>query len=264
MTKLASLWIGPELGNLEQLCARSFIDTGNELTIYCYDDLKDVPDGVKVADARSILDTKRILRHGGDGSPAIHADIFRYAMLQATGNIWVDLDVFSLREFFFDTEYVFGFEMGTQVNNAVLGLPKTSAALQGLCSMNVDTFGFPKAGNIKRRLEWLWSMRFRPTSIEYWPWGCTGPRAATYYFRKTGEVKHARPIEAFYPVGFQDLDQLVIPGALTVDEFSDATYGIHLWAAGLKRHVNGQLGGKVHPNSLLGELMSKYGLPLTV
>lgn len=76
--KLASLWIGERLGPIEILSAQSFLASGNDLTIFTYGPLADVPEGVDVRDAEPVLSGNRILRYPGSGSPAVHADLFRY------------------------------------------------------------------------------------------------------------------------------------------------------------------------------------------
>jgi len=52
---VASLWIGPELSWMEQICLLSFMEKGHRTVLYAYDDVKSVPDGVEIRDAREIM-----------------------------------------------------------------------------------------------------------------------------------------------------------------------------------------------------------------
>lgn len=261
LPRLASLWIGDSLSGVERLCAQSFLDHGHALTLYSYAPVENVPAGVEMRDAREIFDTDRILRYNGPkGSPAIHADLFRYRMLAETDQIWVDLDVVALRPFAFTSDYVCGWEDNRQVNNAVLRLPLQSPALRGLLSMGPDTVGRPLAAPLLRRLRWIARMRGKTAPIEAWPWGATGPTALTYYMRRSGEITHALPVSAFYPLGWQEVDRLVKAGPLTPDSFPQS-YGIRLWGKFIHRALRG-MGGRPETGSLLDQLLTRHSITI--
>jgi len=63
LPEIASLWIGERLSWLEQLCLKSFADAGHHITLYSYDPIENVPDGVETADAGEILSGDPMLRH---------------------------------------------------------------------------------------------------------------------------------------------------------------------------------------------------------
>lgn len=259
--KLASLWVGGNLSGIERLSAQSFLDQGHDLIIYSYDKtLGNVPDGVEIRDAREVFDTTRILRYDGTGSPAIHANLFRYQLLAKTDHIWVDLDIVALRPFVFSTEHVYGWENGTQINNAVLRLPSGSPALRKLLKFTPETVGRPLAAGWKRRLRWIVNMRGRSAPIENWPWGATGPTAVTYHLRRSGESDQAQPVNAFYPVAWNDTLKLLETSDLTPDNFPDS-YGIHLWGKFIRRNLD-RMGGKPKPDSLLDRLLLRHSVPI--
>ena len=143
MATVASLWIGDRLGPIEQASIRSFLKVGDTFILYAYNPIIGIPPGVEVKDAQEILPCTRIIRHKKTGSPAIHADLFRYALLEKTGITWVDLDVIALKPFRFEGDYVFGYENERSVANGVLRLPKNSKTLQELLSIKIDTKGYP-------------------------------------------------------------------------------------------------------------------------
>ena len=55
-----TLWIGPELGRVERACLRSFLRNGHPVTLYCYDEVAGVPEGVVLADAHEVLPAEQV------------------------------------------------------------------------------------------------------------------------------------------------------------------------------------------------------------
>ena len=51
LPEIASLWIGGQLSWLEQLCLKSFADAGHHTTLYSYEEIPNVPEGVHTAEA---------------------------------------------------------------------------------------------------------------------------------------------------------------------------------------------------------------------
>lgn len=140
---VASLWIGERLGMIEKASIRSFLKVGDHFILYAYNPIANVPDGVEVRDAQEVYPCRSIIRHKKSGSPALHSDLFRYALQAKTDYIWVDLDIIALRSFDFPRPWVFGLETETEANNAVLKLPKDSQTLQELLKINERTIGLP-------------------------------------------------------------------------------------------------------------------------
>jgi hypothetical protein len=93
------LWVGSSLTKMEVLCLTSFVRTGYDVHLYCYDDLR-VPAGVMKKDAAEVLSRDQIFRcrqHGfGGGSFAAFADKFRYHLLYRKGGWWFDMDFVSI------------------------------------------------------------------------------------------------------------------------------------------------------------------------
>ena len=110
---IQSLWIGPELSKLEQLCIKSFIENGHEFHLYTYEDVKNVPEGVIIKDGNEILDKSEIYTYKSGpvsgyktGSVSAFSNLFRLTMLYKRGGYWVDTDVICVRPFKFDEEIV--------------------------------------------------------------------------------------------------------------------------------------------------------------
>jgi hypothetical protein len=126
-----SLWIG-ELSRLERLCMASFVRQGHPYHLYTYGELRDVPEGVSILDAETILARPEIFqnrRGAGKGSFAAFSDLFRYKLLLDLGGWWVDTDVFCLRPFEFSAPYVFGAE-DKPVASGVIKVPRDSELMR--------------------------------------------------------------------------------------------------------------------------------------
>jgi len=109
------LWIGKQLGRLEQLTLKSFIKNGHEPHLWLYDkDCQNVPAKTILRDANEIMSSDKIFSYvgGGDcraGSYGGFSDIFRYYLLKKHGGWYCDMDVTCLRSFIDidDQEYLF-------------------------------------------------------------------------------------------------------------------------------------------------------------
>ncbi|MEL7462116.1 MAG: glycosyltransferase family 2 protein, partial [Pseudomonadota bacterium] len=235
LPEIASLWIGPRLSWFEQLCLLSFVHAGHDVTLYSYQPIDNLPDGVRAGDAADVYPAEPMLRHVRTGSPAIHADMWRLALLKQTDKIWVDTDLICLRAFDFADPYVFGWEKPGLVCNAVLGLPGDAEALDLLLDFFTDPYAIAP---------WLkpWQQREleaardagNPVHMTAQDWGFTGPASVTWALTQTGEIDRARAQTAFYPIPFKERNHMIlsrhdIDGRLTAD-----TYAVHLWARRMK------------------------------
>ena len=254
MAKIASLWIGNELGIIEKICIESFLRNGDDFTLFTYGKVKNIPSKVNVVNANEILNGEKILRHAATGSPAPHSDLFRYALLLKTDFIWVDLDILPLKPFDFKDEWIFGYESTSIINGAVLRIPKNSKTLQSLSAFNVNTKGIPphidliSISMIKFIIK---SIISRSTSIEHWPWGSTCPLGLTYFLNKYNEAHYALDIEAFYPVPFENVENLLKPNFIQDNSFSEKTWAVHLWGKELRYLLSNKYNGQIPKNSFL-------------
>jgi hypothetical protein len=133
MTKVSSLWLGKPLSVPHQIALSSFVYYGHEVKLYVYDMDLAVPAGVIKADANTILKEKEVFTHFG--KYAAFSDLFRYAMIIKTGEMWIDTDMFCFSENFFeDTEYLFVEEATGIYCGNLLKLPKNSEIVKWLYS----------------------------------------------------------------------------------------------------------------------------------
>jgi hypothetical protein len=93
-----TLWQGGHIGAYQLLCLRSFVDRGHRVEVFSFDPALDLPDWIERKNAADIVPAERILRYlPEERRSAIHANLFRYALLHRLGGWWVDPDVLLLR-----------------------------------------------------------------------------------------------------------------------------------------------------------------------
>ena len=252
---LASLWIGDSLGVIEQASIRSILNHHGKLILYSYEPILRVPEGVEQRDAREIFSGDTIIKHKKNNSPALHADLFRYALMAKTDSIWVDLDIIALKPLIFDSDWVFGIETEGEANNAVLRLPKDSKTLNGLLELQADTVGLPPTLTGMRRLKYWLKSFGQGLTIDRWPWGATGPRLLTYYLKKYDEFKYAMPVEAFYSIPFEQAHRFAIPGEIRREDLPKEAFAVHLWGKELRSYIENECGGRVLEGSFLQQCL---------
>lgn len=239
MTPVASLWIGGSLSFLDRLCLTSFAAQGHEVTLFHYEPIEGAPDGIKVVDAREIYPNDKILIHK-NGSPAMHADIFRLHLMRQTPMIWVDTDMFCLAPFEAEAGYICPMETEKAVTNCVLRLPQKSAALAFMLEFVKDEYPVPPwvLAKVKAELEAAHAAG-TPRHVTQQLFTTLGPRLLKYALRQSGEDRHLSPVGAYLPLPSTQhryaakarfFDQL------TQTLFTPATKGVHLWGTNLRKN----------------------------
>ena len=223
--------------------------------------MQNIPGGIEVADANAVLPMGKAIRHTRTGSPAPQADRFRYHMLaQNEGIIWADTDAYCVRPFTTANGHFYGWESAHHVNNGVLGLPPDSDTLHELIAFTSDEFAIP---------EWLPQAEQNrlkaardagsPIGVGDQEWGAWGPRALTHFLHKTGEIRHALPREALYPISFKDRAQLLRADANAERFITPETLSIHLFGRRIRERIKDE-GGTPPDKSLIGRLLVKHGV----
>ena len=108
------LWVGGPLSVLESLSLTSWLASGHEVHLYTYGKPANEPRGLRIIDAREILSAEADTQNSAAGPrPTRFSDRFSYALLQARGGIWADIDVVCLKplDFAAGMDYFFASEM---------------------------------------------------------------------------------------------------------------------------------------------------------
>ena len=261
--EVGTLWIGGGLSWLEQLCLKSFVDQGQKITLFSYEDIPNVPEGVIRRDGREIYDTDDFIKYEKKDSFALFADLFRIHMLRACpGMIWVDTDVYCHRPMSYNSDYVMGFELaGTErVNNAVLGLPSDSPILADMLAFMEDRYAIPPFLKKSLRAEYQTAAKAgTPVHVSQQPWGVWGPLMVTYFVGRHGLQDRVQPLAAFYPIPFPERLTFLRRPAVVEKILTPETTALHLWASN-KRELGLRHGGLPPDGSYLAALMARHGL----
>lgn len=259
---VASLWIGGDLSFLEQVCLKSFVDHGHRTILYSYEGVSNAPEGVEVWDANTIFPAKGFITHKKSGSPAYHADAFRYQLIELQNVIWVDADMLCMRPWHFDTQFVFGWEKtGRLVCNAVLGLPRYSRTLRALNKFCTNEYPIPpwldqtEQEELRKK-----AASGNPVHMSEMKWGVWGPSALTHFLNETGEMEHVMRQETFFPVSFRDRQMLLDPALRLEDEIGEGCYGVHLWNRRLRRRLVTNHEGIPPSESFLGKAVARHNI----
>jgi len=121
LPRLNSLWVGSEIGWIEELCLRSALAMGHAFTLYSYtpEALGPLPSGVELRDAREVMPEALLLRYGDSGAVQLGSNLFRYHLLAQSLGYWVDMDFYFIRPIALTADYVFGYERDDSINSAI-------------------------------------------------------------------------------------------------------------------------------------------------
>ena len=258
LPSVATLWIGGALGWVEQLCLQSMLAQGHNVILYSYEPISDVPNGVECRDARSIWEPEPGLLE--KTAPSFIADIFRIWLMHKTDEIWVDADILCVKPLELDED---GFLIGytpwhAEVNNAVMRLPKGSAALDLLTRYVTDPEMKPSwlRPALRQRIE-NYDGDERLAYLFATKRSILGPRALTHCLHQTGELQHAKEPDVLSPVPWQFVQVLFNPFGGYAEWMSENTRAVHLWSFALGWHKN----RFPDPKSFLGQQLALLQTP---
>jgi len=126
-------WIGSKLSPIEIICCKSCLHQGMTPLLWCYQDIENVPDGVVVRAAESILPKETMDYYLNTLKLPIPniSDIFRYQLLNKIGGIYSDTDIvftdnlynINIEEYFCST---FEYNNGIEANGCLMKVNKAS------------------------------------------------------------------------------------------------------------------------------------------
>jgi len=261
--EVGTLWIGGALSWMEQLCLKSFVDQGQKITLFSYEDIPNVPKGVIRRDGREIINTDDFIKYEQKNSFALFADLFRLHMIQQNPSmIWVDTDVYCYKPMHYDSDYVFGYELpdSARVNNAILGMPADSQLLAEMLAFTSDRFSIapylPKKRQEKMR---KLAQNGTPEHITQQPWGVWGPMMVTHYVHALGLQDHILPLNAFYPINFRERLKFLRGASIAEGLITHETTALHLWASN-KRQLGNLHNGLPPKGSFLERLNKRHNI----
>ena len=232
--KIQGLWIGDELSAMERLSIRSFLANGHPYSLYVYDAVGNVPDGVLIEDASRIVPPSRIFQYSHSKSYAGFANYFRYKLLLETGGWWADTDVVCLRPFDFKDEYVFATEpteSAPMVNNGIIKVPAGSGIMAHACKVCESK---------------------DPAKLA---WGETGPRLLDAAVAAFGLNSFVKEHQAFCPIKYSDWERVLEPEFVLPT--SQGLYAVHLWNE-MWRRAGRDKNGAYHSGCIYEQMKRRY------
>lgn len=256
---IASFWYGSDLSWLEAVCIKSYLDNGHRFVLYCAEGLLGVPKGAEVRPASEIFwpppfdisDNDRL-------RVAVFSDIFRLLLIQQTGFVWVDLDAYCVRQFDFNTSFIFAQSKRATYPNGVLGLPTDSDALENMLKfLMMKNPTQPWRGRKLKEKNKLRAERGEVWGIETLAWGCSGPKALEFFLKQSGEASHALPSYTFYPLSPEELFKLHSPGFDIGLIELNGVYSVHIYGH-QKKIIANSFNGLPVPKSYLDLLCRRH------
>src|ERR1700735_508810 len=129
--EIVTFWHGP-LDALRTLCLRSQVAAGHKVTVFSFEPLRALPEGVGNAEAEAILPrafAERLRPTGPDGvwrdwTTLQFSDFFRMRLMARNAGLWLDADVLLLKPVELDpAKPYFAWERPRQLGNSMLYLP---------------------------------------------------------------------------------------------------------------------------------------------
>jgi hypothetical protein len=258
--RLNSLWVGDRLGCVERACLSSALAVGHQVALYTYNAVWGVPDGVEILDAGSILPENRMLRCKQNGSVALGSDIFRYELLSRGLGIWIDTDVYFIRQLeASEGEYLFGWEDDRYINSAVLKMPATSQLLVDLLALVNSAPTVPPWWPKHERVRQLDLAREgRAQSLEEMPWATTGPKALTHFAKTNNLLSHASQPAVYYPLHWTRAFDALSSDADVWSLVTPETRTVHLW-----NHIIEKRRAAPNHSSFIADICRLQGVDVT-
>ncbi len=206
---IVTFWHGP-LDRLRQTCLSSQLAAGHKVTVYSFDSIPGLPDGVDKAEAEAVLPrafAEKLRPSQPDGSwrdwtLLQFSDFFRMRLMTKQLGLWLDADVLLLRPVEIDpAKPYFAWERPGQLGNSVLYLPPHDPivmAFEALMSQDELT---PDWLALRHRLTFaLHRLVGRSKRVSDIRVAIYGPAALTALARRSRALQYALPKKSFYAV----------------------------------------------------------------
>ena len=177
--KVSTLWLRGRLRNIDHVCLASMVANNLDVTLYHYDEITNVPDGIKLADASEILDLSLLDRlqciKKKENNPHIpiaqFSDFFRIYLQKYEKGLWLDTDVFIFRPFTYETnKSFFCYECKGRIGYPVIYLPSDHNIINEYENLlNTDNLMPNWLGFIRGKLRpFVWNLlrqKFSPSDL---------------------------------------------------------------------------------------------------
>src|SRR5215467_12568679 len=205
---VVTFWHGP-LDALRQLCLRSQVAAGHKVTVYSFDTIPGLPDGVVNAEAEAILPhafSEKLRPAEPDGSwrdwtILQFSDFFRMRLMRERAGLWLDADVLLLRSVAIDpAKPFFAWERPRQLGNSVLYLPPDDRIVVAFEKLMAQDKLAPDWLALRHRLTFALHRLRGQKRVSDIRIALYGPASLTALAAREGELDHALPKKSFYAV----------------------------------------------------------------
>ena len=206
---VVTFWHGP-LDALRLTCLRSQVAAGHKVTVYSFEPIAQLPEGVGNAEAEAILphsfsEKLRPSQPNGswrDWTILQFSDFFRMRLMARSAGLWLDADVLLLKPIEIDpAKPYFAWERPRQLGNSVLYLPSGDPIVAAFADLMKQDELTPDWLALRHRLTFLLrQLRGRSNRVADIRVAIYGPAALTALARRAGELHYALPKKSFYAV----------------------------------------------------------------
>jgi hypothetical protein len=206
---VVTFWHGP-LDRLRQTCLRSQLAAGHNVTVYSFDPVPGLPDGIRNAEAEAVLPhafSERLRPSERDGSwrdwtLLQFSDFFRMRLMKQRAGLWLDADVLLLKPIELDpAKPYFAWERPRQIGNSVLYLPPDDPIVRAFEELMQQDELTPNWLALRHRVTFaLRRLRGKSNRLSEVRVAIFGPASLTALARREGKLQHALPKRSFYAV----------------------------------------------------------------
>jgi hypothetical protein len=257
---VVTFWHGP-LDRLRQTCLRSQVAAGHTVTVYSFDPIPGLPEGVGNAEAEAVLPhafSERLRPAQPDGSwrdwtTLQFSDFFRMRLMAQGAGLWLDADVLLLKPVQIDAENpYFAWERPRQLGNSVLYLPSRDPIVTAFESLMQQEELTPDWLALRHRLTFATRrLRGQSNRLSDIRVAIFGPASLTALARRHGRLHHALPKQSFYAV-HADPGQVFEPRDFSALICDPAIIGFHI-------SPKGRGGQPPVPGSLYAWAAARFG-----
>src|SRR5205823_12410854 len=209
LADVATFWHGP-LDEFRLACLRSQVAAGHKVTVYSFEPVAQLPDGVGNAEAEAILPhafSEKLRPPQPDGrwrdwTILQFSDFFRMRLMAKGAGLWLDADVLLLKPIEIDlAKPYFAWERRRQLGNSVLYLPSRDPIVLAFERLMQQEELTPDSLALRHRLTFA-PRRLRGGSnrVSDVRLAIYGPAALTALASRAGTLPLALPRESFYAV----------------------------------------------------------------
>jgi len=256
--ELNSLWIGPRLPPVQQLCLASAVATGCKVRLFTYDKVEGIPKGIEIANGREVLGLEKMIRHRQSQSVALFSDRFRYEILAKGLGAWIDTDMLFLKAPMISKgEYLVGWEVGKLVSAGFIWIRPGHPIIDELRRTAFDEYPVPGWYSADHRLYLNLRKLFGfPKHVSDLEWGVIGPDLLTWLLEKHDMLQGVQPVSWSCGLPWQERHNIGRAEYDWKQWINDETVCIHLW----NHDLSGEDRSRVpEPGSLLQTIAERAG-----